>query len=51
MTMLAIGPFPVLAAIRWTAIRVNRSALGKAHWVFGEKLPKLLDELNEVLAA
>jgi hypothetical protein len=25
--------------------------LGKAHQLFGEQLPKLLDELNEVLAA
>jgi len=25
--------------------------LGKAHQRFGEQLPKLLDELNEVLAA
>jgi len=26
-------------------------SLGKAHQLFGEQLPKLLDELNEVLAA
>ena len=25
--------------------------LGKAHQLFGEQLPKLLEELNEVLAA
>jgi hypothetical protein len=25
--------------------------LGNAHQLFGEQLPKLLDELNEVLAA
>ena len=25
--------------------------LGKAHQLFGEQLPKLLDELNEALAA
>ena len=25
--------------------------LGKAHQLFGEQLPKLLDELHEVLAA
>jgi type I restriction enzyme R subunit len=28
-----------------------RGGLGKAHQPFGEQLPKLLDELNEVLAA
>ena len=25
--------------------------VGKAHQLFGDQLPKLLDELNEVLAA
>jgi type I restriction enzyme R subunit len=29
----------------------ERGGLGKAHQPFGEQLPKLLDELNEVLAA
>jgi len=29
----------------------QRGGLGKAHQLFGEQLPKLLDELNEVLAA
>ena len=29
----------------------QRGGLGKAHQLFGEDLPKLLDELNEVLAA
>jgi len=29
----------------------QRGGLGKAHQLFGSKLPKLLDELNEVLAA
>jgi hypothetical protein len=29
----------------------QRGGLGKAHRLFGEQLPKLLDELNEVLAA
>jgi len=29
----------------------TRGGLGKAHQLFGEQLPKLLDELNEVLAA
>jgi type I restriction enzyme R subunit len=29
----------------------QRGVLGKAHQLFGEQLPKLLDELNEVLAA
>ncbi|MDQ2867982.1 MAG: DEAD/DEAH box helicase family protein [Verrucomicrobiota bacterium] len=29
----------------------QRGGLGKAHQLFGEHLPKLLDELNEVLAA
>ena len=29
----------------------QRGGLGKAHQVFGDQLPKLLDELNEVLAA
>ncbi len=29
----------------------RRAPLQKAHQLFGEQLPKLLDELNEVLAA
>lgn len=29
----------------------QRGGLGKAHQLFGEQLPKMLDELNEVLAA
>lgn len=29
----------------------QRRGLGKAHQIFGGQLPKLLDELNEVLAA
>ena len=29
----------------------STGGLGKAHQLFGEQLPKLLDELNEVLAA
>ena len=29
----------------------QRGGLGKAHQLFGEQLPKLLDELNEVMAA
>jgi type I restriction enzyme, R subunit len=29
----------------------QRGGLGKAHQLVGEQLPKLLDELNEVLAA
>lgn len=29
----------------------HRGGLGKAHQLFGEQLPKLLDELNEALAA
>jgi len=29
----------------------QRGGLGKAHQLFGEQLPSLLDELNEVLAA
>ena len=29
----------------------QRRGLGKAHQLFGEQLSKLLDELNEVLAA
>jgi type I restriction enzyme R subunit len=29
----------------------QRGGFGKAHQLFGEQLPKLLDELNEVLAA
>jgi len=29
----------------------QRGGLGKAHQLFGEQLLKLLDELNEVLAA
>jgi len=29
----------------------QRGGLGKAHQLFGKQLPKLLDELNEVLAA
>ncbi len=30
---------------------MKRAGLGKAQQLFGEQLPKLLDELNEVLAA
>ena len=29
----------------------QRAGLGKAHQLFGEKLPELLDELNSALAA
>ena len=29
----------------------QRGSLGKAHQLFGGQLPKLLDELNQVLAA
>ena len=29
----------------------QRGGLGKAHQLFGEQLPKLLNELNEALAA
>jgi type I restriction enzyme R subunit len=29
----------------------QRGGLGKAHELFGEQLPKLLDELNAALAA
>ena len=29
----------------------QRGGLGKAHQLFGDQLPKLLDGLNEVLAA
>ena len=29
----------------------QRGGLGKAHQLFGEQLPELLDELNEALAA
>ena len=29
----------------------QRGGLGKAHQLFGEQLPTLLDELNEALAA
>jgi len=29
----------------------QRGEVSKAHQIFGEQLPKLLDELNEVLAA
>ncbi len=29
----------------------QRGGLGKAHQLFGEQLPALLDELNEALAA
>jgi type I restriction enzyme R subunit len=29
----------------------QRGGLGKAHQLFGEQLPQLLDELNAVLAA
>jgi type I restriction enzyme R subunit len=29
----------------------QRGGLGKAHQLFGSDFPKLLDELNEVLAA
>ncbi len=36
---------------RWDSPFNQRGGLGKAHQLFGEQLPKLLDELNEVLAA
>ena len=29
----------------------QRGGLGKAHQLFGEQLPKLLEELNDTLAA
>ena len=29
----------------------QRGGLGKAHQLFGEQLPELFDDLNEVLAA
>jgi len=29
---------------------LQQGGLGKAHQLFGDELPKLLDELNEVLA-
>ena len=29
----------------------QHGGLGRAHQLFGDQLPKLLDELNEVLAA
>jgi type I restriction enzyme R subunit len=29
----------------------QQGSLGKAHQLFGEQLPRLLDELNEALAA
>ena len=44
---------PEHRAGRFRAMRRSTSAggLGKAHQLFGAQLPKLLDELNEVLAA
>lgn len=32
-------------------IRRSQSCLGRAHELFGPKLPKLIDELNKALAA
>lgn len=42
MTLLLNSAFTILPLF---------GGLGKAHQLFGEQLPKLLDELNEVLAA
>ena len=36
---------------RWDSSFNQRGGLGKAHQLFGEQLPKLLDELNTVLGA
>jgi type I restriction enzyme, R subunit len=36
---------------RWDSPFRQRGGLGKAHQLFGEQLPKLLDEFNEVLGA
>ena len=30
---------------------IGQGGLGKAHQLFGDQLPKLLEELNEALAA
>ena len=46
---LDLSPFPV--APESFEGGNQRGGLGKAHQLFGEQLPKLLDELNEVLAA
>ena len=36
----------------WELSPINRrGGLGKAHQLFGEQLPKLLDELHQTLAA
>jgi hypothetical protein len=42
---------PQNAVFAVTAKKFQRGRLGKAHQLVGEQLPKLLDELNEVLAA
>ena len=49
-----VGGFLILPAMRVVddyAPFSQRGGLGKAHQLFGPDLPKLLDELNEVLAA
>lgn len=46
---LDLSPFPVAPELFEGGNQ--RGGLGKAHQLFGPQLPKLLDELNEVLAA
>ena len=55
-TSLSIEPddfgfSPFLVAPKPREGGAQRGGLGKAHQLFGEQLPKLLNELNEVLAA
>jgi len=42
---------PFLVAPKSFEGRNQRGGLGKAHQLFGEQLPALLDEFNEMLAA
>ena len=56
---LELSPFPVAPTCPskpWRSWKPGeggnqRGGLGKAHQLFGEQLPKLLDELNVVLSA
>lgn len=45
------GYAPFLIAPKQSDGGSQRGGLGRAHQLFGEQLPNLLNELNEVLAA
>ncbi|NBV22438.1 MAG: XRE family transcriptional regulator [Proteobacteria bacterium] len=51
LSMLRRRPLPAATQNCVTEYNHQRGGLGKAHQLFGEQLPKLLAELNDVLAA